>query len=141
MSIFYLRFSLQLMICESIFVLSWGRRKYFFLRLLLCFAAFGACLYGLSVWRIGRFGGMVKFFLMFLLTLPIMAVCFRINLKNILFSGTGGYALQHSVYCISTVIMYFTGSPHSQTAGEYALEYIFVRFLPYARWRPSSILP
>ena len=140
--IFYVRYSLQLMLLVSIFLIGEPRRKYFFLRLLPALAVYFAVmyvLYSMWSWINAAFGIQIPFVLssiinftcMFSMMLGIIYLCFDIKWLNVIFNGTGGYALQHATFCVLRMITYFSGTFNTQTPSGLLMDYLFIRILPY----------
>lgn len=139
----YVRYSLQLILLVSIFLIHEPRRKYFFARLLPSLVVYFGVVYLLSnVWTwINNssgitipfmFSSIFNFTCMFLLMLGIIYLCFNIKLIDVLFDGTGGYALQHAIFCLITIITYFTGNIDTGSLGGLLLDYALLRIAPYA---------
>ena len=127
------------MLGESIFCLHFERRKFFIARLALALVCyFGLsfliyCLYGLIPVR-NAFLTMLLYLVCFVLTMLVQFVCFDVKVKDILFAGTGGYAVQHIGYATRTLIAYFTGIPKNPFAYDMlfsVLPFIIVTGLVY----------
>lgn len=94
----------------------------------------------------GEFNFVIKFFIIFALLMSIGAVCFKVDIKDIAFDCSGGYALEHAVYCLVTIIMYFFPNTFA-FAKELWQKYLFVHLpvtvptallIYYAFIRPMS---
>lgn len=107
-----LRFCGWLAFEEAMFLMKTPRRKYFLLRLALALALiFGAVPIIEFLWELVPFWPTgtwsLKFVVLCLLTLGGVAICFKITGKELLFVGTGAYALQHIAICTGVIIRYF----------------------------------
>lgn len=120
------------MVCISPFVVHEKRRRLFFLRLALALAAYFGITYllYLAPFRFA-YGNMLKFFILFLLVIGIVWLCFDIKPKDALFWSTSGYAVQHAVYCLMSIILYFTGGVDTSAAGGVVLDYLLFRTVSY----------
>ena len=138
----YIRYSLQLLLLVSIFLIGESRNKYFLVRLISSLAVYFGVVAVLSyVWTwIGDaagapvpfvFSSLVNFTVMFGMMLGGIYVCFDIKLIDVIFDGTGGYALQHAIFCFITIITYFTGTFDTDTFGGLVLDYALLRIIPY----------
>ena len=138
----YIRYSLQLMLLVSVFLIGEPRRKYFLVRLIPSLAVYFGVVTVLSfVWTwIGDvaggpvpfvFSSIVNFTIMFAMMLGGIYVCFDVKLIDVIFDGTGGYALQHAIFCLITIITYFTGKFDTDTFGGLLLDYALFRIIPY----------
>lgn len=138
----YIRYSVQLMLLVSIFLFDEPRRKHFSLRLagsLILYFGVTCILAYLWTWIQNGTGVVVPFVLssiinftvMFAMMLGIIYLCFGVKPIDVLFDGTGGYALQHAVFCFVTIVTYFTGSFDTSTALGLFLDYALLRILPY----------
>lgn len=126
-----IRFSMQLFIAESAFVMGWKRRKGFFVRLLVGFAAY--FLLAFMVYRIcssipgNNPACQILYYMgLFLLNLAWMKYCFDMKFQEILFAGVCGYATQHIAFAFITIIQQLSGITFPVI-----WDFIFVRFLPY----------
>lgn len=127
-----IRFSMQLFIAESAFVIGWDRRKGFMVRLLTGGAAYFllafmiysicSCVPGNNpVCQILYYCGL------FLLNMALMKYCFDVKFQEILFAGVCGYATQHIAFAFIMMIQALSGF-----SLPVIWDFIFVRFLPYA---------
>lgn len=127
----FLRFSLQLLITEFVFVMNWKRKNNFIGRILIALAGYwvlgsGAFfLYrsvpgGLSITYMFYYGTI------FILTLCIMTYCFQVDKKEILFAGVCGYATQHLGFAIYTIFVEIF-----PVQLPFVLDFICLRILPY----------
>lgn len=127
-----IRFSMQLFIAESAFVMGWERRKGFLARLLTGVAAY--FLLAFLVYRIcsGIPGNnpasqILYYCCLFLLNLAWMHCCFEVKFQEILFAGVCGYATQHIAFAFITMLQELSG-----ISLPVIWDFIFVRLLPYA---------
>ncbi len=126
-----IRFSLQLLITESIYTFGLKRKKYFFWRILL-----GIVLYfGLALTTFYLLAGIpsenpfisiIYYSCMFVYSLITMNLCFDEKREELLFSGVCGYATQHISYAAVTIIVELTGIEFSVF-----WEFLLIRLLPY----------
>lgn len=125
------RFSIQLLLLESFFVLSWKRRKCFFLRLFASLTGYFLTA-GFIFLIFANIPGYISavytiyYSSLFLLTLGVIKLCFEAGAKEILFAGVCGYAAQHIAFGISTIVRELTGAELSTVPDN-----ILFRFLPY----------
>lgn len=126
-----IRFSMQLFIGESVFVIGCERKDKFLIRLLsglltyfvLAFLIFHICS---SIPGANPVILILYYGCLFLLTLGLMKWCYSVNLAEILFAGVCGYATQHIAFALITIIQTLTGLSLSVVP-----DFIFVRVLPY----------
>lgn len=128
-----LRFSVQLLVAEGMFLLLFPRREPFPLRAAGAAAAYLAGLRLLyeAVSRIpGRHVAVytVYYVAVFALTLLAMRFCFGMTGREILFAGVGGYALQHMAYAATQLMLYFWPLD-AGTLADYFLRYFFFYLL------------
>ena len=107
------RFSLQLMFCESLFLLSLPRRKQFPVRVAFSVALYFGMLYLiLLIYRLVPGYvlpvSMTFYAVCWLFTMVVIYSCYDVPFVDVLFAGIGGYALQHSGYSLMTLVRYFT---------------------------------
>lgn len=131
MMLYYVRFSLQLMVCISPFVVHEKRRRLFFLRLILALIAYFGIAYLLTLGMDFTYGNMLKFFMLFLLVVGIVWLCFDLKLKDAVFWATSGYAVQHAVHSLMSVIRYYTGSFDTSTVGGTIADYAVFHTIVY----------
>lgn len=98
--IFLSRFATQIFFAGFLFTPVIEKRRYFWLRAILCFALYSAVPYllpgKLYQFEYLRFGWLnLNWLLVFLLQMASLAICFRLNVKGVLFYGTASYAMQH----------------------------------------------
>lgn len=108
------RFSLQLLMAETFFVMAWKKRKYFWGRL-----AAGLAGYLLLAWLVflifSSIPGNVPiaytayYISLFCLSLGLMWSVFQITGKEILFAGVCGYAAQHIGFAVSMIVQELSG--------------------------------
>lgn len=125
------RFSMQLMMAEAFFALTWKRKKHFPLRLI-------ASILGnfLIAWIVFHVFATIPgnnpvtytayYMSLFLFSLGVMWGCFQTEKKEILFAGVCGYAAQHIGFSIATIFQELTGITFGILG-----DFVFVRFLPY----------
>lgn len=128
------RFSLQLILSESVFLLWQPRRERFPLRLAGSLLGYlvGSGLWFLIIrtfhWEIPAVR--IFFYLgLFLLTLACIGISFDLRPIEILFIGTGGYATEHIAYSLAKIVQYLTGAYAEQIGPVW--ENLLFRFLPY----------
>lgn len=102
------RFSMQLMIAESVFVIYWKKKDFFVGRFIL--ALVGYFIMALSAFTVFRsipgnnpVTYMSYYIALFVLTLMVMFFCFQVKKKEVLFAGVCGYATQHIAYAAYTI--------------------------------------
>lgn len=130
-----LRFSLQLLVAEGVFLLLFPRRETFWLR---AAGASAAYLTGLRVLyeAVSRVPGRhiavytVYYVVVFLLTLLAMRLCFAMTGRELLFAGVGGYALQHMAYGATQLMLYFRPLDAGTPGGYFGLYFFFYLLLP-----------
>ena len=129
-----LRFLLQLLISESIYVLDFPRRDKFPLRLGLGLAS-TVC--AASLWyflwdRLFTWQGIIQviyYFGLYGMTLLLMIGCFQASPLQILYAGTGGYATEHLAFSIERLLRYATGFGTSPS--NLLVDNLVFRFLIY----------
>lgn len=109
-----LRFSLQLIISESVFLIGRTRRAHFPARLagaLVGYLAAASLWYLLLIQIPGQYTPVyiVFWFGLFLLTLGGMMFCFDLMPIELLFIGTSGYATEHLSFALARILQYLTG--------------------------------
>ncbi len=109
------RFSLQLMLSESVFTFLYSRKTHFLQRLCLSFFCFFAVAFGVFEFLKAVLGqciaGEILYYLaVFFLTCAVMKACFDVSGKEILFAGVGGYAVQHLAYSVTMIVFRLFGS-------------------------------
>jgi hypothetical protein len=130
----FLRFSMQLILSESIFLLGRPKREKFGLRRAVSFAGYllsGSGWYWL-IHLLPWEQPMVKimFWLgLFALTLPPIALSFQLSPIEILFVGTGGYATEHIAFSLAKMVQFLTDG-YEENIGP-VLENLIFRFLFY----------
>lgn len=125
------RFSLQLMIAESVFVLNWHRRNKFVIRILVSLIIYTISLIPLFTILAeipGRnpYTYTLLYLCMFSMTLLIMAACFQVKMKEILYAGICGYATQHIAFAGYSIFIQLTKIQLSAV-----LDFFLLRVLPY----------
>ena len=129
-----IRFSIQLMIGEAVFLTDRPRRGNFFVRLAGALAAYFLCA---SLWyfllnpllRVGVLVQVVYYFGLFAMTLAGIRFCFDLIPMELIFAGTGGYATEHIAFALGRIIQYATGW-NEEVLGV-TLHTILFRFLIY----------
>lgn len=125
------RFSMQLMIAESVFVSELPRRKHFIVRLLaalICYFLLAGAVFTAFL----RVPGNVPlaytayYTSLFLLSLGVIGFCFSARGKDILFAGVCGYATQHIAFSLVTIFQELTDVSFGVVT-----DFIVIRFLPY----------
>ncbi|MDO4328814.1 MAG: ATP-binding protein [Lachnospiraceae bacterium] len=126
-----LRFSMQLFIGESVFVMGWRQREGFAKRLIL--SAAGYFFLAALVFRIfssipgsSPVTQILYYGCLFFLSLGVMKSCFSVKTEDILFAGVCGYATQHIAFAAITILTQLAGISLSPVP-----DFIFVRLLPY----------
>lgn len=98
----------QFLVCCGIFACTEKKRNFFLPRVILSVAGAVGVVTVINLFEFGgEFNFVIKFFIIFALLMAIEAVCFKVDIKDIAFDCSGGYALEHAVYCLVTIIMYF----------------------------------
>ena len=109
-----IRFSLQLMMAGTVMTFYLPRRNCFFLRLaagaagyfVVMFFAFRAIQTAFGTMLIGQ---VVYYLCVFVVLLIFTALCFDIGEKELLFAGTGAYAIQHFAFSLAGMFDYLIG--------------------------------
>ena len=109
-----IRFSIQLILSEAVFLVDRPHREHFALRLA---GALGVYFILASGWYAllhqipgTRAPVLVVFYLgLFLLTMGGIALCFELATMELLFVSTGGYAVEHITYAIGKVVQHAAG--------------------------------
>ncbi|MFR2845979.1 MAG: hypothetical protein ACLTC4_02070 [Hungatella hathewayi] len=109
-----IRFSMQLLISESVFMIGMKRKKNFGIYLLTGIAGYMALAY--TFFRLcTSIPGMlppvyILFYCgLFLFTLGFMKWCFEAPFQEVLFAGVCGYATEHMAFAITTIFVELTG--------------------------------
>ena len=109
--IYFVNFSYQLFLMEAIFTKQLKRRSHFWIRLgvlLISYFAIGMLLIR-EVRKIPQEfypAAIVYYIGLFSVSLLFLYVLFDAKLKDILFIGTAGYALQHIAFSVQTIVSY-----------------------------------
>lgn len=126
-----IRFSMQLLISESVFTVGWKKKSWFPGRCMVGIA--GYFLAAALIFRIITSIPMehpiiviVYYASLFVCTLILMRGCFETSWEESLFAGICGYATQHIAFATVTIFTELTGI--SLTGIQ---EFILIRFLPY----------
>lgn len=129
-----IRFSIQLIIAESVFLIGRPRKQPFGWRLaggLVLYFILASGWYALLHLVPGIIPGVRVFFWigLFVLTMGVIQLCFELQPIELLFVGTGGYATEHIGFTLARVLQYLTGG-YEERLGV-ALEMFLFRFLIY----------
>lgn len=125
------RFSMQLIMAEAFFVLTWDKKKHFIRKIFAGLAGY-FLLASLAFYLFIEINGngpmiyTIYYTVLFFLSLGIMYCSFSVEPKEILFAGVCGYAAQHIGFAVSTI---FQEILPIELAGIW--DFIFWRFLPY----------
>ena len=127
----FLRFSLQLFITESVFVINWKRKRKFGMRLLLVMAGYWGIASGIlfllrSIPSESPITYMLYYGAIFSHTLCMMRCCFQAEKKEILFAGVCGYATQHIGFTAYTIFIELV-----PIKLPFVLDLLCLRILPY----------
>lgn len=109
-----IRFSIELLICESVFLIGRSRKPRFGLRLIggLALYALGALLWYAMLHQIPNAYAVVYilFYLGLLVISTVVIWCaFDLPPIEILFAATGGYATEHIIFCVVRAFRYLAG--------------------------------
>lgn len=129
-----IRFSIQLMIGETAFLIGRSRREHFYSRLIGGLAAYFLCAAGwyslLS--RIPNFPVLIQtayYVGLFIMTMLAIYFCFDLIPIELIFVGTGGYATEHIAFALGRIVQHFT-KLNEEVLGT-ALHTFLFRFLIY----------
>ena len=127
----FLRFSLQLFITESVFVINWKRKRKFGVRFLLVMAGYWGIASGIlfllrSIPSESPITYITYYGAIFSLTLCMMGCCFQAEKKEILFAGVCGYATQHIGFTAYTIFIEIV-----PIKLPFVLDFLCLRILPY----------
>ena len=127
----FLRFSLQLMITETIFIINWKKKSSFFVRILLAMVGYWGLASGTFFLFCALPGGYaitytLYYATLFFFILCMMKVCFQVDKKEILFAGVCGYATQHIGFAIYTIF-----SELVPLKLPFLLDFLLLWILPY----------
>ena len=135
----FLRFSMQLIICESVFLVGRSRKPDSVGKAIAALAAYlalGSLWYGLLHMVPGRIPLLHILFYLGLVTLTMgaMRFCFDLPWIEMLFIATGGYAVEHIAFNVARIIRYATGL--SAELMNPIPDFVLFRLLPYvlAAW-------
>lgn len=108
------RFSVQLFISEGIFLIGRPKKEHFGIRILLSFLAYilGTISWFFIMSGIGRNVSVIQlFFFVGLLGMTLLMIYASYDLPwiEVLFVGTGGYAVEHITFASVRILQYFTG--------------------------------
>ncbi|MGM9592998.1 MAG: ATP-binding protein [Candidatus Onthomonas sp.] len=129
-----LRFSMQLIIAESVFLIGRPRKSPFGPRLALGLTAYLAAASGWYSLLHAIPGEILMVYMsfwlgLFVLTMLAISFCFDLIPIEVIFVGTGGYAVEHIAFSAAKIIQYLTGW-YDDVIGVVAENLIF-RFLIY----------
>lgn len=105
------RFSLQLMFCGGLLTFHLPRKKNFRFRLFLGGAGYFVIVFlifhglRLAFWNL-LLGEILYYVLMFLTGLFLVRLCFQVSEKELVFIGTGAYAMQHMTFNLTQIFTY-----------------------------------
>ena len=105
------RFSLQLMFCGGLQTFHLPRKKNFRFRLFLGGAGYFVIVFlifhglRLAFWNL-LLGEILYYVLMFLTGLFLVRLCFQVSEKELVFIGTGAYAMQHMTFNLTQIFTY-----------------------------------
>ncbi len=125
------RFSMQLMIAESVFVSEFPKRNRFIWRMLGSLIGYFLLAYVVFT-AFQRIPGNIPlvytayYTSLFFLSLGVIKCCFVTRGKDILFAGVCGYATQHIAFALVMIVQELTGISFGVV-----LDFIVIRFLPY----------
>lgn len=107
--VYFFHFSMQLFIEEAFFAVSLPKRTRFPLRLISVLALYFGGGYGVvELFRVLPGNpyvlSILHYVLLFTISLFMLCFCFRMGIKEALFVGTAGYAVQHVTYALSTIL-------------------------------------
>lgn len=130
----FLRFSMQLIICESVFLIGRSRKPHFWARLaggLLGYWAAGSAWHSLLHLVPGSLPGMhILFYLgLVALTMVFMGFCYDLPWMELLFAATGGYAVEHVAFNLVRIVWYAAGIS-ADSLGPIP-DFFLYRLLPY----------
>ena len=127
-----IRFSMQLLISQSIFTIGWKKRKNFPVWLAAGFAGYWLAAL-LTFWGLKQIPAenplvlIFYYFCLFSYSIFLMKCCFAVGFEELLFAGVCGYATQHIAFAAATVFWTLTGITLTGVS-----DFLLVRFLPYA---------
>ena len=135
--VYAVRFSLQLLFFEGLFIYDNAKKDKFILRLMICLVAYFGVIFGvLELFKlfpnsIAPMTYPMYFAFCWLVTMVIMFVCFKIGSKQILFCGIGGYTLQHLIFSIMAIPRYFAPFATNNATLDLVLDSIIYAGIPY----------
>lgn len=129
-----IRFSIQLLMAETVFLIGSPRRERFGLRLVVAAAAYTGLSGGwfLLLKQLPGDGAVLKIFFwmgLFILSMGAIFACFDLLPVELVFVGTGGYATEHIAYTVAKILQYLSNGYEPQI-GVFRENLIF-RFLIY----------
>lgn len=142
------QFLVELLMAETVFIFWLERRDHFGLRMLLCLGLlFATAVFWPDEW----FGliKMVKYFLLFALTVFLLPVVFKCSFWESLFRTSAAYASQHIAYNFSTMltVLVWNGYLHISstimalvTLALYLCVYILIYFIFARRIRENGVV-
>lgn len=126
-----IRFSMQLIMAEGIFVTGWKKRQGFLWRLFAGFLGYGLLAFVTFhlLKQVPTENPLILVFYylcLFFYSLGWMKCCFDVKLVELLFAGICGYATQHIAFALKTAFFEVTGLSFTGF-----LDFLLVHFLPY----------
>ena len=103
--LYFFNFSMQLFIMETIFARMLPKKKHFLAKTILCLACYfsaGIVLTEIRRWMDNSFYhlSILYYIFLFLISLMILWILYDAPVRQLLFIGTAGYAVQHIAYCM-----------------------------------------
>lgn len=128
-----LRFTIQLLISEAVFLIGIPRRKDFPVRLFcsaVCYSLSAVAYYKMILSPGPVMATYIALWiLLFGLSLCVIFACFDVSFEETLFIGVGGYATEHIAFAVTKIVQYITGMD-AEAIGVIP-EYFLFRLLPY----------
>ncbi len=127
-------FTLQLVFCLFFFIMNFPKRSYFVSKLVAGTIFYFSIAYGmlhlLQRTKINFIGfDIIYFMLLFFMVLCIIGLLYNVTVKEIIFAGIGGYAVQHIGYGLRNIFAFLF-----QVQGDFSLmvlPYVAVSFIVY----------
>ena len=106
-----IRFSIQLMLSGTVFAAYFPGKRNFAIRFVIGELLYFTVVLGIffcmqAVFRDILLGEILYYLLMFLMGLVLVKGCFDVSGKEIIFIGTGAYAVQHLTHCLTQLSLY-----------------------------------
>ncbi|MEG2640552.1 MAG: hypothetical protein RSA18_03455, partial [Bacilli bacterium] len=99
------QFLIELILAESIFLVHLKRKKYFALKSILCILVSTGLTFAIPIITYDPLYTSTIFFVIFIISLIGIAICFDESIINIIFCGIAGYTVQHIAFCFYQVVM------------------------------------